>query len=238
MSIQSQVYQVAPQFEEGSIVATNGAAPVEHFPGCRAAADVAIGKFVFSASAPSGADTERQLQDWAKNSGQGKPIAFAYRVQNATLPADLGYTLVYKQNQPFPAADKGYFAVTSVNAAVSGQKAFASYLTGAAYSAVAGATIASAVVSGYISGTTLTVASVTSGTLAVGQKITGSGVTDETYITALGTGTGGTGTYTVSVSQTVGSSESPVSITASEYVETDWTFKTSADAGNLAVIVK
>lgn len=56
---------------------------------------------------------------------------------------------------------------------------------------------------GSISGTTLTVASVTSGHVFVGQKISGSGVTADTYITALGTGTGAAGTYTVSTSQSV-----------------------------------
>ncbi|NBT05149.1 MAG: hypothetical protein EBS94_17340, partial [Proteobacteria bacterium] len=56
---------------------------------------------------------------------------------------------------------------------------------------------------GTISTTTLTVTSVSSGTLAVGQVITGSGVTAGTVITALGTGTGRTGTYTITPSQTV-----------------------------------
>jgi hypothetical protein len=59
-----------------------------------------------------------------------------------------------------------------------------------------------AVVTGAISGTTLTVSGVTSGVLSVGQTISGSGVTAGTTITALGTGEGGTGTYTVSESQT------------------------------------
>ena len=58
---------------------------------------------------------------------------------------------------------------------------------------------------GSISGTTLTVTDVASGVLAVGQVITGTGVTAGTEITALGTGTGGTGTYTVSASQAVSS---------------------------------
>ena len=58
-------------------------------------------------------------------------------------------------------------------------------------------------VTGAISGTTLTVASVSSGTLYVGQTIQGTGVTANTIITALGTGTGGAGTYTVNFSQTV-----------------------------------
>lgn len=60
-------------------------------------------------------------------------------------------------------------------------------------------------VTGSISGTTLTVTAVASGSLAVNDVITGAGITSGTTITALGTGTGGTGTYTVSVSQTVSS---------------------------------
>jgi len=62
---------------------------------------------------------------------------------------------------------------------------------------------ASAVFYGSTSGTTLTVTSVSSGTLAVGQSLYGIGVLAETVITALGSGTGGTGTYTINRSQTV-----------------------------------
>jgi hypothetical protein len=61
------------------------------------------------------------------------------------------------------------------------------------------------VVTGSIAGTTLTVSAVSSGTVAVGQYLSGTGVTSGTRITALGTGSGGVGTYTVSVSQTVSS---------------------------------
>jgi hypothetical protein len=56
-----------------------------------------------------------------------------------------------------------------------------------------------------ISGTTMTVSAVASGTIKVGIRILGTGVTANTTITALGTGTGGVGTYTVSASQTVAS---------------------------------
>ncbi len=62
-----------------------------------------------------------------------------------------------------------------------------------------------AIVTASISGTTMTVSGVTSGSLVIGQTIVGTGVTDGTIITALGTGTGGAGTYTVSASQTVSS---------------------------------
>lgn len=62
-----------------------------------------------------------------------------------------------------------------------------------------------AIVTASISGTTMTVSAVTSGTLKIGQTIEGTGVTDGTIITAFGTGSGGAGTYTVSASQTVSS---------------------------------
>jgi len=54
-----------------------------------------------------------------------------------------------------------------------------------------------AVVTASITASVMTVTAVSSGTLRVGQTISGTGVTAGTYISALGTGTGGTGTYTV-----------------------------------------
>lgn len=57
---------------------------------------------------------------------------------------------------------------------------------------------------GSISGTTLTVTSVTSGTIQVNDKVYGPGIT-AAQITANGTGSGGTGTYTINVSETVAS---------------------------------
>lgn len=67
------------------------------------------------------------------------------------------------------------------------------------------ATVPAAVVTGSISGATLTVSGVTSGTLHVGQTITGAGVAAGTTIGSYLSGAGGTGTYSVSPSQTVGS---------------------------------
>lgn len=80
----------------------------------------------------------------------------------------------------------------------------------------------SAVVTGYIydgvtsgtAGLVLEVSDVTSGTLAVGQYIYGTGIAANTYIVALGTGTGGTGTYTVSVSQAAGTVGSQITVNA------------------------
>jgi len=64
-------------------------------------------------------------------------------------------------------------------------------------------TPASALFTGSISGTTLTVTAVNQGTIGINQALFGLGVTNETVITALGTGTGGVGTYTINQSQTV-----------------------------------
>jgi hypothetical protein len=60
-----------------------------------------------------------------------------------------------------------------------------------------------AVFVGSISGTTLTVTAVSSGTIGINQQVFGVGLTGETIITALGSGSGGVGTYTVNNSQTV-----------------------------------
>jgi hypothetical protein len=64
----------------------------------------------------------------------------------------------------------------------------------------------------------LTVTAVGSGALAIGDVLSGSGVTAGTAITQFGTGLGGTGTYYVSASQTASST----TITAAGYVETKW----------------
>jgi hypothetical protein len=66
--------------------------------------------------------------------------------------------------------------------------------------------VAPAVFTGSISGTTLTVTAMISGTIAPNSSIAGSGVDTNTQIGSfLGTGSGGTGTYPVNISQTVSS---------------------------------
>jgi hypothetical protein len=84
-----------------------------------------------------------------------------------------------------------------------------------------------------ISGTygTLTVTAVGSGTLSVGQTISGTNVVAGTTITQLGTGTGGTGTYFVNNNTVVAST----TITAAGNVETKWV---AASAGRPGQLVK
>lgn len=78
-----------------------------------------------------------------------------------------------------------------------------------------------------IAGTTLTVGGTVTGNFAVGQTISGTGVTAGTIITALGTGTGGAGTYTVSISQTVASTTISAAVTGGAYA-----FRFTNDANN------
>jgi hypothetical protein len=59
-----------------------------------------------------------------------------------------------------------------------------------------------------VAGTILNVSAVASGTIFIGQRVTGSGVTSGTLVTGFGTGSGGAGTYTVNTSQLVGAGTS------------------------------
>lgn len=68
-----------------------------------------------------------------------------------------------------------------------------------------------AVVTGDINGTVMTVTAVTSGTLYVGQYVTGAGITAGTRISAFSSGTGGVGTYIVDTSS---ASTGSITITA------------------------
>ncbi len=88
-------------------------------------------------------------------------------------------------------------------------------------------TVASTTVSGTFG--LMTVTAVGSGVLAVGNVLSGSGVTAGTFIGQLGTGTGGTGTYYVSPTQTAAST----TITATGAVETKWVAQSIGGAGEL-----
>ena len=76
---------------------------------------------------------------------------------------------------------------------------------------------------------TLTVSAVSSGTLGVGDNLSGTNVVAGTAITALGTGAGGTGTYIVNNNTVVSST----TISAGTNVETKWIAMSSGLPGEL-----
>ena len=91
-------------------------------------------------------------------------------------------------------------------------------------------TVASTTISGTYG--LLTVGGTVTGTFAVGDTVTGSGIAAGTQITALGTGTGGAGTYIVNLTQTISSQ----AINASANVETKWIAMSSGLPGELVKI--
>lgn len=93
----------------------------------------------------------------------------------------------------------------------------------------------SAVFTASIAGTTLTVTVVSSGTLAIGQTVSGTGVLPGSVITALGTGAGGTGTYTLARSQTVGSEAMRTALPSLNDFTTRIDYVPTLDAADIAV---
>jgi hypothetical protein len=70
------------------------------------------------------------------------------------------------------------------------------------------------------------------GTVGVGDVLSGTGITVGTTITALGTGSGGTGTYIVNITQTVSSS----TWTVATNIQTKWIAMSAGNAGELVKI--
>lgn len=154
----------------------------------------------------------RQITQWSRWQAAGGPVIYdstfqtavggypaGALVQSATTPGIFWYSLVDNNATNPDTGGAGWQSLVAPYSIANGQLAQMPSLTVKGNLGVAGS------VTGSISGTTLTVSAVTSGVIAVGSTLSGTGVTAGTRVTALLTGTGGTGTYTVSVSQTVGS---------------------------------
>ncbi len=189
---------------------------------------VTVGNFVFA-----GADPSHQVS--ASNILGARPVGFVERIlayYNFTLTSP--GTLIIPDGSDLTVARRGDYWVKPTVAASAGQKAYASFVDGSVYPAATANVISSASVTGSITGTILTVTAVASGTLAVGQVISGTGITSGTYIASLGTGTGGAGTYNVSVAPAA--SVSSETIVASSYIETDWRFKYYDSVSGVGII--
>jgi hypothetical protein len=150
------------------------------------------------------------------NHGAGVPDGFVHRDQQAIITTYLADdTLVMYPGSPMTLFSAGGFWAKNAGSTSSakgqqfyvnnstGQIQFGSNWTGASVTG----SIAADVVTGSISGTTLTVSAVTTGQLNVGETISGTGVAAGTQIVSQLTGTaGGAGTYQVSgAAQTVAS---------------------------------
>lgn len=168
------------------------------------------------------------------SSGTGQPLGFVGRHQAAIyFPLLAGFSTLIAVGQNVSIYTRGDFWAVAPSGAVKGQSVYANLGDGTIYCAATGGGVGAVSVTGSIAATTLTVTAVGSGTLYVGQELSGTGVSAGTVITAEGTGTGGTGTYTVSPSQTVTST----TLTGSGYIETtNWFAGSNCLPGELVKI--
>jgi uncharacterized protein YdbL (DUF1318 family) len=128
--------------------------------------------------------------------------AFITNVYKKVDPSDV--LLGWVSDEGSSSGELAYWAQAGYANAVSNDSSIAQAVINAINGAVSAAY--PAVASSYtasISGTTMTVSAIITGSVAVGQVISGTGVTPGTTIIALGTGTGDIGTYFVNQYQTV-----------------------------------
>lgn len=88
-----------------------------------------------------------------------------------------------------------------------------------------------------IAGTVMTVTVASSGTIAVGQTVTGAGLLPGTVIISLGSGSGGTGTYNVSKSQTVSSGAKKSVLATLDSVTVNIDQAPTLDAADIIVVL-
>lgn len=159
------------------------------------------------------------------NAGQGKPTGFVHRRQGAALITTyLGETSnLIPQGFEVTLMNSGdYWFAPTVSTAVVGHKVFADFATGAIVTAAAGSTIAGFDGTATFATNVMTVASVVTGTVDVGDLVTSAGVAAGTYVTAQLTGTpGGVGTYSLSTSP--GTITPAQAVTTTSHAETDFT---------------
>ncbi len=134
---------------------------------------------------------------------------FVFKVQIANTPAVPSDAATQIQNVILPAfagADGGPRA--RIGSTVYAGRFYSGVAALGTWAQIVAITIGStaslaAIFTAAISGTLMTVSAVSAGTLAVGQSIIGTGVTDGTFIASLGSGSGSTGTYNLNQTQTV-----------------------------------
>ena len=162
----------------------------------------------------------------------GEPITFTYFTTNTTLTAtnSSGNLLTVGTTSGMVVGGSVIFTAVTQSGLISATNSTGNLITVSNTTGlVAGETIvftavtqattltattpSSSTMVAYISGTTLTVGSVGSGTVAIGQVLTGSTTLAGTYIVSNISGSGAGSTWTVSQSQTVGSSGSQQALT-------------------------
>lgn len=212
---QTQVYNQEAQAVAGDRASQNPYATYDAGPGglVAGASGVTVGYFAWVAP-PTDPNGTNQI---ANSFGSGNASGFVYNDLQALDTVFLSDgTMLIPTGLPVALAVQGDFWVVNngTTEAIVGNKAYASYTTGAVSFAATGSPTAAASATGCviaaetssftgsIAGDVLTVTAVGSGTLYNGTTITATGIASGTMISGQLTGaTGGTGTYLLSVSQ-------------------------------------
>lgn len=231
MSFQTSVNTDPAPAVEGDFASANPRASLLAGPGALTAGvgGVIVGRFA-RAKNSDGTVTNA-------DPGVANRLAFVHRNQPALITAWLGEaSMLVNQGLEITLFDAGDFWARFAGGAAIGQKVFASYADGTAIAGADGSPPAGAVVTADTTNgsTTLTVTGVTSGTLAVGQPVSGTGIPAGAYIASLGTGTGGVGTYVLSAAATADGTG--VTVTALGADDTGFWVQSVAANGELAKI--
>lgn len=227
MSFQSQVnIQPAPAVE-GDFASANPRASMLAGVGALVAGalGVVVGNFAWAAAGVA-------TSAWAAAS----KVGFVHREMNALITAFLGESgLGIPAGLPLTLFTAGDFWDRFAGGATIGQKVYAYYADGTAYSAATATPPTNALITANIAtNATLTVTANTGLPIVVGQPVSGAGIAAGAYISALGTGTGGAGTYTMSAAATA--TTNGITVTATTAVETNFYVDSTAAAGELAKI--
>jgi len=228
MSFQAQVNTQPAPAVEGDFASANPRVTMLAGPGglVTGAAGVVVGNFAWATAA--GVATSA----WAA----ACKIGFVHREMNALITAFLGESgLAIPAGLPLTLYTAGDFWDKFAGGATIGQKVYAYYADGTAYSAATATPPTNALITANIAtNTTLTVTANTGLPIVVGQPVSGAGIAAGAYISALGTGTGGAGTYTMSAAATA--TTNGITVTATTAVETNFIVASTAAAGELAKI--
>lgn len=237
MPFQNQINTTWAPGVEGSIASANPLIVYATGPGglISGSNGVRVGRFAFASYQQDGSErADNSASLVAAGLDRSMALMFIANEQQALTTgylAESGMSVL-----PFQAIEgfvRGDFWMRAGSAVTRNQKVFASMVDGSMQTAAPGATIATFTGQASFATNVMTVTSVTTGTLKVGQIVTGAGIPAFTYIASFGTGTGGAGTYNLTTSPGTIAAES---VTASDYVETKFRALSTANSGELAKI--
>ena len=196
-------------------------------PGMKAYADNANGKFAFAVAGSPTAGGSSNLASIAAGSATGSGVIVGNIM---TLSGTSGGAFVVGGTIGGAAGSAGGDVIpvgTQIVSLLSGTlgAAGSTYLVSGPPMNVTNTTIVEAY-------GILTVGGTITGTFTVGDRLSGTGVTADTFITSLGTVAGGAGTYNVNKSQTAANQ----TISAASNTETKWVAQSAALPGDLVKI--